>query len=211
MWTACQTEGIPWGPEFNSRTLMGLVKDIFSYGGTTTEQVAAEYFAKVHEWIPIVNEAWITAELKSISLQGYARPRDDALALLLLCMDMVNHHCRHPNHSPHSTLYRTTRRLFTLVDTANASHLLAKLQAGLLLTTYECGHGMAVEASSTLATCFGLMRQLDMSAWRNCSTGQPSYDCKRNLCWAAIVFLDRLVSPCHKLIFLFSFASQVLF
>ncbi|PTB70307.1 hypothetical protein BBK36DRAFT_1164856 [Trichoderma citrinoviride] len=156
LWTACQTEGIPWGPEFNSRTLMGLVKDIFSYGGTTTEQVAAEYFAKVHEWIPIVNEAWITAELKSISLQGYARPRDDALALLLLCMGMVNHHCRHPNHSPHSTLYRTTRRLFTLVDTANASHLLAKLQAGLLLTTYECGHGMAVEASSTLATAIVL-------------------------------------------------------
>ncbi|TFA99113.1 hypothetical protein CCMA1212_009203 [Trichoderma ghanense] len=193
LWTVCQAKG-PWNREPDSKTVMGLVKDIFSYGGTTVEQVTAEYFAKVHEWMPIVDKATVMSELDSISLLGYTGPRDDSLALLLLCMDMVNHHCRHPNHGPNNTLYRTTRRLFSLVETSGYPHLLAKLQAGLLLTTYECGHGMVVEASLTLATCLGLVRQLDMSALQSSATGKAPYNSSRNLCWAAIVFLDRAIT-----------------
>ncbi|KAL6856638.1 hypothetical protein J3F83DRAFT_391403 [Trichoderma novae-zelandiae] len=193
LWTACQNKG-SLDPVPASKTVLGLVKDIFSYGGTTAEQVAAEHFAKVHEWMPIVDEAKTMADLEYISARDSALPSYDSLALLLLCMDLMSHHCRHPDHSSYSTLYQTTKRLFSLVDVSSPPHLLAKLQAGLLLTAYECGHGMALDASSTLATCFGLMRQLDMSAMLNSPTRRPFHDPKRNLCWAAIVFLDRAIA-----------------
>ncbi|KAL7816696.1 hypothetical protein V8C26DRAFT_420671 [Trichoderma gracile] len=193
LWTVCQAKG-PWDPDPHPKSVMRLVKDIFSYGGTTVEQVTADYFDKVHEWIPILDKATVMSDLDKLSLIGFMGSRDDTLALLLLCMDMMNHHCRHPNHGPDNTLYRTTRKLFSLVDTLGYPRLLATLQAGLLLTAYECGHGMAVEACLTLATCLGLVRQLDMSAPRNPATGETLYDTMRNLCWAAIIFLDRAIA-----------------
>ncbi|KAL7815920.1 hypothetical protein V8C44DRAFT_370519 [Trichoderma aethiopicum] len=193
LWTVCHGKG-PYEAESDSISVMSLVKDIFSYGGTTVEEVTGDYFAKVHEWLPIVYKPTVISELERISLKGFTGPRDNPMALLLLCMDMINHHCRHPHHGPNTLLYRTTRRLFSLVEASGHPKQLAKLQAGLLLTAYECGHGMAVEASLTLATCVGLVRQLDMSASRNPYTGEAPYDTMRNLCWAAIIFLDRAIT-----------------
>lgn len=198
VWSVTAATG-PFEPAPDSNFLMEIVKDIFSYGGTSVDQVIADYFTNVHEWMPIVDKPMVVSALQSIRSTGRTGTKDDAMALLLLCMDMMNHHCHHSEHGANSMLYRATRRLFSLVETLGRSGLLAKLHAGLLLTAYECGHGMAAEACLTLATCVGLVRQLDMSASRNPSTGVVSFDARRNMCWAAIVYLDRLVPlpPLH--------------
>ncbi|EGR49779.1 uncharacterized protein TRIREDRAFT_105989 [Trichoderma reesei QM6a] len=155
VWSVTAATG-PFEPAPDSNFLMEIVKDIFSYGGTSVDQVIADYFTNVHEWMPIVDKPMVVSALQSIRSTGRTGTKDDAMALLLLCMDMMNHHCHHSEHGANSMLYRATRRLFSLVETLGRSGLLAKLHAGLLLTAYECGHGMAAEACLTLATAIAL-------------------------------------------------------
>ncbi|EHK22732.1 uncharacterized protein TRIVIDRAFT_221996 [Trichoderma virens Gv29-8] len=195
LWTACQIQE-PHYAQVDSKGLMSLVKDIFTYGGTSVEQVSTRYFATAHDWIPVVDESKTKFNLRI--MQNNPDVYYNPLALLLLCMLLVNQQpCRHPNHTSNSTLYRTTRRLFALLNTPTSDTFsLAILQAGLLLTTYECGHGMAREASSTLGSCFGLIRQLDMSASQKKATDRHFDDAQesaRKLCWGGIVFLDRSI------------------
>ncbi|KAK4060798.1 transcriptional regulator family: Fungal Specific TF [Trichoderma aggressivum f. europaeum] len=175
---------------------MSLVKDTFKYGGTSAEQVLNRYFATAHNWMPIIDEPKFRFNLRII--REHAELYYDFPALLLLCMLLMNQQpCCHPHHTPNSALYRTTRRLFALLHTPTIdTYSFAKLQAGLLLCAYECGHGMAREASSTLASCFGLIRQLDMSAVQNKAANRHYDDVQepaRRLCWASIVFLDRSI------------------
>ncbi|KAL7930381.1 hypothetical protein V8C35DRAFT_313112 [Trichoderma chlorosporum] len=195
LWSACQGQESHYD-QANSKALMSLVKGIFIYGGTSVEQVSSRYFAAAHDWIPILDESKTTSRL--LSMQKNTEAYYDSLALLLLCMLLMNQRpCHHPNHTPNNVLYRTTRRLFSLLTTlSNDTCALDILQAGLLLTTYECGHGMAREASSTLGSCFGLLRQLDMSALRNKASDRRYDDVEestRKLCWGCIVFLDRSI------------------
>ncbi|KAL6797773.1 hypothetical protein GGI42DRAFT_85821 [Trichoderma sp. SZMC 28013] len=195
LWIACQTQE-QHSNQANTKSLMSLVKDIFKYGGTSTEQILNRYFATAHDWIPIVDEPNFRFNLRII--RENTELYYDPLALLLLCMLLMNQQpCYHPHHTPNSALYRTTRRLFALLNTPTIdTYSLARLQAGLLLSAYGCGHGMAKEASSTLASCFGLIRQLDMSAVQNKAATRHFVDVQepiRRLCWASIVFLDRSI------------------
>ncbi|KAL7947976.1 hypothetical protein V8C42DRAFT_342961 [Trichoderma barbatum] len=194
LWTACQTQE-PYRNQADSKVLISLVKDIFTYGGTSVEQVSNRYFATAHDWIPIVDESKTRFYLRTMQDDAQIY---DPLALLLLCMLLVNQApCHHPNHTSSSALYRTTRRLLSLLSTPTSDLFsLAMLQAGLLLTTYECGHGMSREASSTLGSCFGLIRQLDMAALQK-KAADSRYDdaleSSRKLCWGCIVYLDRTI------------------
>ncbi|KAL7916442.1 hypothetical protein GGI35DRAFT_40151 [Trichoderma velutinum] len=195
LWIACQNQE-PHYNQAGSKVLMSLVKDIFSYGDTSVEQVSNRYFATAHDWIPIVDETEFRFHLRI--MQEKTEVYYDSLALLLLCMFLVDQQpCRHPNHTSNSALYQTTRRLFSLLNTPSINTFsLTRLHAGLLLATYECGHGMAREASSTLASCFGLIRQLDMSAAQSKAVDSHYDDVQesaRMLCWASIIFLDRSI------------------
>ncbi|KAJ4865308.1 fungal zn(2)-Cys(6) binuclear cluster domain-containing protein [Trichoderma breve] len=196
LWIACQTQE-QHSDQVDTKSLMSLVSDIFKYGDTSAEQVSNRYFATAHHWIPIVDAPRFKFTLGVNRI--YTELYHDSFALLLLCMLLMNQQpCYHPNHTPNSALYRTTRRLFSLLNTPTTdTYSLARLQAGLLLSAYECGHGMAREASSTLASCFGLIRQLDMIAVQNKAENGHGYkdtqEPDRRLCWASIVFLDRSV------------------
>ncbi|KAH6607131.1 hypothetical protein Trco_003444 [Trichoderma cornu-damae] len=163
LWAACRGQE-PQPDQADGKALMSLVKDVFSYGDTSVEQVSHRYFATFQSWLPIIDEPRTKFDLR-IMQQQVAEALYDSMALLLLCMHLLSQRpCHHPNHTSNSVLYRTTRRLFLLLETPSRVPSLTRLQAGLLLTAYECGHGLAKEASSTLGTCFGLVRQLDMSA-----------------------------------------------
>ncbi|KAL7804147.1 hypothetical protein V8C43DRAFT_5706 [Trichoderma afarasin] len=196
LWIACQTQE-QHSDQADTKSLMSLVSDTFKYGDTSAEQVSNRYFATAHHWIPIVDEPRFKFTLRVN--RSRTELYHDSFALLLLCMLLMNQQpCYHPNHTPNSALYRTTRRLFSLLNTPTIdTYSLARLQAGLLLSAYECGHGMAREASSTLASCFGLIRQLDMSAVQNKAENGHGYkdtqEPDRRLCWASIVFLDRSI------------------
>lgn len=192
LWTACG--GQETFSDAGSKVLIGLVKDVFAYGDTFVQEVSNKYFATYHAWLPILNNGSTKFNIR-IMLKN-SEVLDDFLGLLLLCMYLVSQKpCHHPNHTSNNLLYRTTRRLFHLLEEPNHVSSHTRLQAGLLLTAYECGHGMTKEASATLGTCFGLIRQLDISAQQHTKNILYSDDTLapiRRLCWTCIVFLDRL-------------------
>ncbi|PNP52459.1 hypothetical protein THARTR1_07063 [Trichoderma harzianum] len=195
LWIACQNQE-QHSDQAGTKSLISLVKDTLKHGGTSVEQVLTRYFATAHNWMPIVDEPKFRFNLQII--RENTELYYDPLALLLLCMLLMKQQpCYHPNHTSNSALYRTTRRIFALLNTSLIdAYSLTRLHAGLLLSAYECGHGMAREASSTLASCFGLIRQLDMSAVQNKAADRHYADVQesaRRLCWASIVFLDRSI------------------
>lgn len=167
---------------------MNLVEDIFAYGGTSAQQVWDTHFATAYSWLPVLEESNIDFDLEAMQESDIHK---DAFALLLLCMYLLSQApCYHPNHTSNSTLHRTTRRVFSLTEASRdvLSHA-TKLQAGLLLTAYECGHGMTGEATSTLGACFGIIRQQDHRR-------EDALNSVLARCWAGMVSLDRLsLSP----------------
>lgn len=183
LWAACQSlESHP--RQTDTKRLMNLTEDIFAYGGTSAQQVWDRHFATGYSWLPVLEESNISFNVLVMQESGIHK---DVLALLLLCMYLLNQApCYHPNHTSNSSLHKTTSRIFSLVEASGDvfSHA-TKLQAGLLLTAYECGHGMTEKATSTLGACFGIIRQLEH---RREDVLAPVL--KR--CWAGIVSLDRL-------------------
>jgi hypothetical protein len=166
---------------------MNLTEDIFAYGGTSAQQVWDRHFATGYSWLPVLEESNVNF---NILVMQESDIHKDVLALLLLCMYLLNQApCYHPNHTSNSSLHKTTSRVFSLVEASGDVFSQAtKLQAGLLLTAYECGHGMTDKATSTLGACFGIIRQLEH---RREDVLAPVL--KR--CWAGIVSLDRLRLP----------------
>jgi hypothetical protein len=192
LWAACRSQE-SHSNQTDTKPLMSLAKDIFAYGGTSVQQVSDTYFDTAYTWLPVVEEPNVKLNIRII--QGATETYKDAFALLLLCMYLLNQTpCLHPNHTSNSALHKTTRRLFSLLETPNdVFSYTTRLQAGLLLTAYECGHGMAREAASTLGSCFGLIRQLEMIGEENRRDEILASALK--LCWAGIISLDRLSSP----------------
>ncbi|KAM0246098.1 hypothetical protein ACHAQJ_010334 [Trichoderma viride] len=134
LWAACRSQEL-YSNQADTK-LMSLVKDIFTYGGTSVQQVSDTYFATAYTWLPVVEKSNAKFNIRTM--------QEDTFALLLLCMYLLNQApCRHPNHTSNSTLHKTTRRLFSLLDTlsdVSSYTRTTRLQAGLLLAAYECGH-----------------------------------------------------------------------
>ncbi|KAM0472174.1 hypothetical protein ACHAPX_008852 [Trichoderma viride] len=184
LWAACQSQESYPKPT-DTKRLMNLTEDIFAYGGTSAQQVWDRHFATGYSWLPVLEESNVNF---NILVMQESDIHKDVLALLLLCMYLLNQApCYHPNHTSNSSLHKTTSRVFSLVEASGDVFSQAtKLQAGLLLTAYECGHGMTDKATSTLGACFGIIRQLEH---RREDVLAPVL--KR--CWAGIVSLDRSI------------------
>ncbi|KAL9488097.1 hypothetical protein ACSS6W_000374 [Trichoderma asperelloides] len=184
LWAACQSQE-PYPKQTDAKSLMNLTEDIFAYGGTSAQLVWDKYFATAYSWLPVLEESNINFNVLAMQESDIHK---DILALLLLCMYLLNQApCYHPNHTSNSSLHKATRRVFSLVETSDDvfSHA-TKLQAGLLLTAYECGHGMTREATSTLGACFGIIRQLEHHR-------EDVLVPVLKRCWAGIVSLDRSI------------------
>ncbi|KAM0450523.1 hypothetical protein ACHAO4_006502 [Trichoderma viride] len=150
LWAACQSQE-SYPKQTDTKRLMNLTEDIFAYGGTSAQQVWDRHFATGYSWLPVLEESNISF---NVLVMQESDIHKDVLALLLLCMYLLNQApCYHPNHTSNSSLHKTTSRVFSLVEASGDvfSHA-TKLQAGLLLTAYECGHGMTEKATSTSAT-----------------------------------------------------------
>jgi hypothetical protein len=141
----------------------------------------------MHAWFPILDQNEINEEVPLLGTSG--EPYYHALGVVLLGMSLLNHPtCSHPNHTAYSGLYRTTRRLFLVLQLPTPESTLVLLHAGLLVAAYESGHGMLEQAYATLATCIGILQQL--SASDTTLVGNQFQD-RLDLCWCAIILLDR--------------------
>jgi hypothetical protein len=171
-----------------------LVRSTIGIESGGVDKVVHQYFETVHRWLPIVDKSVCSNAMKRLR-EDTGRSCDDHFPLLILCMALVTQsRCVAFRHVPEeNSLYLLTRRLFLISQTLQPS--LAMLQAGLLIVTYACGHGLEKSSYVTLASCVALARVMgyDQDLAGSLNAGQDDLADPTVLCWSAIVLLDRCV------------------
>ncbi|KAI5456966.1 hypothetical protein BGZ63DRAFT_366014 [Mariannaea sp. PMI_226] len=193
LWAACNSHEQYSSMVESQSSLTALVRNVLNTGHDSFTGVSNAYFGNAHGWLPILNQIHVSAKAKV--LDGSTETSDDAFALLFLSMYILNQPlCGHPN-QVNNTLCRATRRFVFILETHTRASLLLRLQAGLLFAAHECGHAMFNEASSTLAFCLSLVRQLDLMATQETDSGfeEDNFEADRDLCWFCVILIDRAI------------------
>lgn len=166
--------------------LARLISNILKLAQLTERSLMDEYFSTVHIWLPIVGEERFRRRVNPL-------PQVDntSLATLLLSLFLLTRRpCSDDEHPMRNLLYQTTKQLFMIQASGDAT--LGLLQAGLILTYYACGHGLPREARMILSTCLAIAQLMGMD-FENFS-GNPDLGNESSSCCWAIVLLDRFVS-----------------
>lgn len=202
LWVACSSNGSYVEGDYPQPSLSRFVRDIFDHSGISLTDVVTKYFGLAYYWLPTLDREAVYVEAAHfISDEGV---NNDAFALLLLCMHIfAESPCESQFQSTQSTLYRTARQLFVILQSSPSISTRTLLQCGIILTTYACGHGLGKEAYETLTICIGLIRRLSMDGYAATgarhSRGQESYDqLELDLCWSGIILLDRYATKTIK-------------
>lgn len=203
LWSVCSSTSRGVGDDggLTQPSLCHIVNDIFDSAGVHVVEAVDSYFEISHHWLPILDRGLISnLTEKFVSRQDYDPDNDDVFAVMLLCIYLfIASPCQHPNHPVRNTLYRTTKELLAMLQSfAAADAHMALLQSGIILATYETGHGMSKEAYETLISCLGLVRRIGLNETvAKSHNGNQKQTSQRNLeldlCWSAIVLLDKSV------------------
>ncbi|KAI0437077.1 hypothetical protein F4803DRAFT_540088 [Xylaria telfairii] len=169
-------------------TLSAVIRKVLEDSGTNPSDATSKFVATIYPWFPILNQATLT---RLIDWSENENP-DGSLAFLLLCMHILNQWpCQHQPRMTDNSLYIAARRLFFfLQDTVNPSPE-ELLQAGILITLYECSHGIWNAAYVTLANCIALSQLAGASYVDNFSSHDNTME---NTSYWGIILLDRLIS-----------------
>lgn len=112
---------------------------------TAVLRLASAYFAGIHLWLPMVSTRRLTASLQTGSMQFDT-------ALLLLAMKLVTSRLEEGSTAVDHYLYAACKRYTnTLPETPFLS--LSFLQATILVSLYEYGHGILPAAWFTIGQC----------------------------------------------------------
>ncbi|KAI5459523.1 hypothetical protein BGZ63DRAFT_359285 [Mariannaea sp. PMI_226] len=180
-----ETERIDTGIPKAVAQLVGSLSDI-----QATVQV---FFETVHVWMPIVSKLRFQEHLP----QRLALRRVE-LFLLVLSMKLASSRTT----VARSMLYRTVKQFYFDIESAGNLSVLA-LQAAVLITIYELGHGIYPAAIISVANCarIGTLLGIDgsLNSW-NASSGVPWVELEeRRRVWWAIIILDRFMNlSCPK-------------
>lgn len=166
-------------------TLPAVIRKLLEDSGINPNDAASKFVATIHPWFPILSQATLTRLINSSENES----PDGLLAFLLLCMHILNQMpCQHQPHMADNSLYLAARRLFFLLqDTVNPSSE-ELLQAGILITLYECSHGIWNAAYVTLANCIALSQLAGISYVDNFSSHGNTME---NTSYWGIILLDR--------------------
>jgi hypothetical protein len=110
------------------------------------DDVKFHYFSSVHTWMPIISKM----RLNRVTEQTPRSIKAD-VALLLLCMKLVQE-IPHPQRTGFSELYATAKRFSKELEIKGLLTL-RTVQAELLLSVYELGHGIFPAAFTTIGHC----------------------------------------------------------
>ncbi|KAL5337364.1 fungal-specific transcription factor domain-containing protein [Aspergillus crustosus] len=157
------------------------------------DDIKAGYFSSVHAWMPIISKIKLERALHGLNSSLHA----DA-ALLLLCMKLVQTSPGPDKQTPHSlALYTIAKRFSKTLELDNVLTL-RSIQAGILLTLYELGHGIFPAAYLSIAQC---ARQGVALGLHNKNAPQFLREPRswadweeRQRVWWAIVILDRYIA-----------------
>lgn len=154
-------------------------------------QVAAEYFENIHPWMPVVSKKRFYDHLLNPLLQ----PRADVM-LLIFCMKLIAWSPLEQTneHKPKTLAYMTVKRCLLEAEVAGI-FTVQLLQALLLVTLYELGHGIYPAAYMSVGACarYGLALGVDgqtLSKSHNSTLTLLQQEEDRRVWWACVI-LDR--------------------
>jgi hypothetical protein len=129
-------------------TVHSQVCHIIRAKGNYIHDITSRYFKGVHRWLPIVSKKWFNIRLTNFK----DRPPAD-FSILLLTMRLITQYPSKDSEKEQEreVLYLATKTLFAQVQTLVPSSLYI-IQAGIILATYEHGHGMIEAAYVTIGT-----------------------------------------------------------
>lgn len=126
-----------------------LLRKLIRSAGLTTASIVQTYTRTVHGWFPVVSDSQLSHFLDSLYLVHC--PSLDGVLLLAMAL-VCQPPCRHHDHDMRSGLYKAVKQSFMLLQTS-AKPLIQVLQAGLLLSLFEYGHGLGHESELTVTAC----------------------------------------------------------
>lgn len=152
--------------------------------------IVSQYFQSCHKWMPIISQT----RLMRFARTSLAKQRVD-YSLLLLCMKLIENIPSSSLDAARSPLYTSAKELLLTLEMTGVYSLL-KLQASVLLTVYEMGHGLFPSAYVSMGHCVTHALALGIHS----SIAPQILDSPRNWVdweerqrvWWMIVILDRL-------------------
>ncbi|KAE8387435.1 hypothetical protein BDV23DRAFT_174674 [Aspergillus alliaceus] len=155
---------------------------------------ANTYFGTVHKWLPLVNKETFKARWEKPSFEPTT---EDCLLLLSMCLIIQRPDEQQSPSMMETEQYHAVKHLFQHAFTDSiSSPLVAVLQAGVLLATYEYGHGMVHAAHSTVYSCISAAITLGLHQSKACSCSRFSAGWKDQgegaYVWWALVISERI-------------------
>ncbi|KAL7915448.1 fungal-specific transcription factor domain-containing protein [Trichoderma velutinum] len=123
---------------------------VWAYLGDQAQStiIMSQYFQTIHKWMPIISRVRLTS-LADLELGN--RPRAD-FALLLLTMKLIQDVPGSSSNAVRDALYICAKEFAASLEIAGVYTLL-KLQANLLISVYEMGHGIFPAAYVSVGCC----------------------------------------------------------
>ncbi|KAH6719631.1 hypothetical protein BKA61DRAFT_569336 [Leptodontidium sp. MPI-SDFR-AT-0119] len=164
------------------------VLNIIISNGDGVPSVTSTYFRTIDVWLPVIDADTCVKRLETITQDNNVE-----LSCLLLSMFLVT---RPPGNSSslremQTPLYFETKMLYSFIVSSGRSTI-EVIQAGLLISLYEVGHGMTEAAQITLAICSRMAMKMKAVQYRNSSRNIQNTEFGR--LWWGIVTLDRYLN-----------------
>jgi hypothetical protein len=144
-------------------TLSDLVQETLELADVNLAVALEEFGPCIQQWCPIMLEQCLRGGMDDLSQQ---MSREDVWKspLLWLCLWLVTRRiCAYREHIDRNDLYRTVKEMHALLQTRKELRLEA-VQLGMLITIYEVGHGLQIQACQTLAGSVALLQMLWLAA-----------------------------------------------
>lgn len=152
---------------------------------------AADFFENVHVWMPFISKK----RFYDLHLQPSFKSRSDVV-LLLLSLKLITTLPPTSPRNPRTSLYHSVK-LFYLEIEGSCIFSASTLQAGVLLSLYELGHGIYPAAFLSIGACARYAYALGINGGTSTNIKRVLTSVEkeeRKRIWWAIVILDRLVT-----------------
>jgi hypothetical protein len=168
---------------------MTIPQEVLSQIGSpaATREIADSYFDTIHSWLPFI---W-KRKISQLTASAYMHP-DPGMATLLIAMKMITSAAGSPSGN---RLYRIAKGYLTILEDCGFLTL-GVLQAAVLITLYEIGHGVYPAAYISIGHCarLGHLMGLHGNSSISKSFKQPTSwgeteEIRRT--WFAVLILDR--------------------
>lgn len=164
------------------------VLNIIISNGDGVPSVTSTYFRTIDVWLPVIDADTCVKRLETITQDNNVELSSLLLAMFLVTRPPGNNSSMREMQTP---LYYETKTLYSFIVSSGRSTI-EVIQAGLLISLYEVGHGMTEAAQVTMAVCSRMAMKMKAVQYRNSSRNIQNTEFGR--LWWGIVTLDRYLT-----------------